>query len=70
LDWLCRAAVTARWRSISERGNDPASYPDDVKALWDDLLADWNRFCEKPSWLLDELRDPASSPDPSTVLKE
>lgn len=51
-------------------GTDPASYPDDVKALWDDLLADWNRFCEKPSWLLDELRDPASSPDPPTVLKE
>jgi len=42
-----------------------------VKALWDDLLADWNRFCEKPSWLLDEcLRDPAPSPDPSTALKE
>ncbi|MEM7305268.1 MAG: patatin-like phospholipase family protein [Planctomycetota bacterium] len=35
-------------------GRDPESYPDEVRALWERLLADWKRFNERPAWLGEE----------------
>ena len=35
-------------------GDDPASYPDEVRALWDQLARDWQLLCDEPYALIRE----------------
>ena len=53
MKWICR-----------NHNGDPDQYPEDLKALWDRLLEDWERLCEDPYALLAEGMGEGRRPPP------